>query len=271
MDLEIQYRLWRRQVPPPQRIRLEVPGWAGTQDDTAAQPWECKPFVDGSTLGLELRWGLRSSIIVSSRDGVNAHFQGDFATETACPTTFAQFAPYHYGVNMHMAIKTPPGWGLMVLPHPKWFASPYTTSIPYALPGIIEFDWWPLQFFIVCRVPPPGLNHIFNYGDPVAQLIPVPTQGSIRLEEMTREQAQRSAQEEQFIRDQFMALSTVKRTMSSGKQFGNVYRVLGSEFRKQGRIDWESHARQLGVQFPTPPDSPETAHAASPAPDDLPS
>jgi hypothetical protein len=247
LEFEIHYRLWRPQVPPPQRIKLDVPGWAGAKDSTTPQPWECKPFDDGNTLGLELRWGLRSAVIVTSKDGVNAQFSGDFVAETDCPTTFSQFAPYHYGVNMHMAIKTPPGWGLMVLPHPKWFASPYSTSVPCALPGVIEFDWWPCQFFIVFRVPPPGLNQIFAYGEPVAQLVPVPMQSSFKLQEMNEQEASQHEREETLIRRHFMDLSTVKRTMPNGKQFGNVYKVLGAEYRKQGKIDWEAHARKLGA------------------------
>jgi hypothetical protein len=249
MEFEIHYRLWRPQVPPPQHVRLDIPGWAGAKDPTTAQPWECKPFVDGSTLGLELRWGLRSSVVVTSKDGINALFSGDFATETACPTTFSQFAPYHYGVNMHMAIRTPPGWGLMVLPHPKWFASPYSTSVPYALPGVIEFDWWPCQFFLVYRVPPPGLNQIFAYGEPVAQLVPVPMQPSFKLQEMNEQEAAQNERQEALIRDHFLELSTVKRTMPNGKQFGNVYKVLGAEYRKHGKIDWEAHARELGTSL----------------------
>jgi hypothetical protein len=250
MEIEIRYRLWRPQIPPPQRIKLDAPGWAGSQDDTQPQPWECKPFVDGNTLGLELRWGLRSPVIVTSKDGANAEFIGDFAAETQCPTTFSQFAPFHYGVNMHMAIKTPPGWGLMVLPHPKWFASPYSTSVPYAIPGMIEFDWWPCQFFIVCRVPPKGMTQVFNYGDPIAQLIPVPSQVSLKVQEMGEREAAQSALEEKFVRDNFMALSTVKRTMPNGKPFGNVYKVLGTEFRKTGKIDWDALAARVGSAFP---------------------
>jgi hypothetical protein len=74
-------------------------------------------------------------------------------------------------------------------------------------------------------------------------------QPSFKLEQMSEEEASQSQRQEALIRDHFMELSTVKRTMPNGKQFGNVYKVLGAEYRKHGKIDWEAHARELGTSL----------------------
>ncbi|HEX5725449.1 MAG TPA: hypothetical protein VFX98_08280, partial [Longimicrobiaceae bacterium] len=71
-------------APPPRRIRLEIPGWAGPSDaygdGAPAQPWHCQPFVEGATYGLELVYPYRSECRVHNEDGT-LRFEGGALAE----------------------------------------------------------------------------------------------------------------------------------------------------------------------------------------------
>src|ERR1700722_6601809 len=56
--LQIKYSTSGKALPP-RPIRLQLPGWAGSpelkmENASEPQPWDCPPFCDGATDGLEL-------------------------------------------------------------------------------------------------------------------------------------------------------------------------------------------------------------------------
>ncbi len=65
----------------PRRTRLEVPGWAGTQEPrqngSHEQPWHCIPFTEAARAGLELPYPHPDELRVSTRDG-EILFEGEF-------------------------------------------------------------------------------------------------------------------------------------------------------------------------------------------------
>ena len=69
---------------PPQPIRLDIPGWAGTaakmEDGSAPQPWHCNPFVEGSTYGLELIYPYETECQVINDKGA-VRIEWDYARE----------------------------------------------------------------------------------------------------------------------------------------------------------------------------------------------
>src|SRR5690349_15686445 len=69
-------------APPPRRIRLDVPGWAGIStahgEGAPAQPWHCQPFVDGATYGLELLYPYPGECTVRNEEG-GISFHGPLA------------------------------------------------------------------------------------------------------------------------------------------------------------------------------------------------
>jgi hypothetical protein len=249
-SLEIIVRRARDTVPLPRKISLEVPGFAGeNRRYEVPQAWQCKPWVDANSIGIELYWGIKTDVVIESKDGTTAIIGGDYARETGSKNTISQFAPGHYGINTSCQLVMPQGWGGLILPHPRWFMDPFHTTLPYITPGLIEFDWWPRLFFVVAQVPPPGVHHVYRYGEPFCQVVPVPVATTLKVRECTAEERARYQEQDRFIGQHYNALSTHVWKAASGKQFGNIYKVLAAEFRKQGRIDWEA----LRARFPDTP------------------
>jgi hypothetical protein len=259
--LEIIVRRGRETVPLPRRINPEVPGFAGdNRKYEIPQAWQCKPWVDANSIGIELYWGFRTDVIIESRDGTNAIIVGDYDRETGNKNTIAQFAPGHYGINTSYQLIMPPGWGGLVLPHPRWFMDPYHTTFPCITPGLIEFDWWPRLFFVVAKVPPAGAHHVLRYGEPFCQVVPVQMATALKIRECTAEEKAHYQAQDQFIGKNYSALSTHVWKTASGKQFGNIYKVLAAEFRKQGRIDWD--ALRARLETPNKDAESKTGHQA---------
>lgn len=259
--IELRYRTWTPAVPPPRRVRLDIPGWAGAKDHDAAHPWHCKPWIDAATLGFELVWGVRTTAVVTG-DGETARVEGDYDQETHNRTTISQFARGHYGIQSHHQITVPPGWGLLVQPHPRWHLDPYRSELPAIVPGLIEAAWWPELFFVVAAVPPAGIRHVFRYGEPFATVLPIPLDVTrATLSPQSPEEVETWKARDQLIRDGYERLATRHWETTDGKQFSNIYK-LASGFMDRGRRDgWpaiQEHAIELEArQAVLRPDHPD--------------
>ena len=82
---------------PPQRIRLEKPGWAGDErkmvDGSEPQPWHCLPFVEAATYGLELVYPYETECHVVN-DGGKVRFEFDYANEPGGILTGGEFITF---------------------------------------------------------------------------------------------------------------------------------------------------------------------------------
>lgn len=237
MDLEIAYRTWVDSVPSPRKLQVEVPGWGGTRDMGMPQPWHCKPFLDGNSLGIELFWGLPATVVITG-DGVDAQIEGDLEPITGTKDTISQFARGHYGINSNYHLRVPPGWGLLVLPHPRWSLDPYQSELPAIVPGLLESAWWPHLFFVVSRIPPAGVRHVFRYGEPFCQVLPVPLDVGVKLRRMDEAERAEAMANEAFCKDDYHTVSTHSWWSENQHHFGNIYKVLSRRFRRGDRIDW---------------------------------
>ena len=225
-------------APPPRRIRLEIPGWAGSSgaygDGAAAQPWHCQPFVDGATYGLELVYPYRGECRVHVQDGA-LRFDGDLAAEMAeagLPHPFGAFAARHYGMATALDLLPPPGYALRLGPHPRYFTDT-SGEVPLALPGHLQ-RFWPRQFFAVFRAPPPGAVHVFRPGEPYAQLLLVPMAETYRVEPMEPELAEdRARQDRQVTMFSYLLAKRLWRS-DLGYWFDDKYKQLLRVFRRDG-------------------------------------
>lgn len=232
---------WRSSVgaPPPRRIRLEVPGWAGDAVQPAegarAQPWHCQPFVEGATHGLELVYPYRSETRVVNDGGGRLRFEGDVAKEieqTGQTYPFGQFARGHFGMNTGLDLLPPPGHALRLGPHPRCFMDD-TGEVPVALPGHLQ-RFWPQHFFAVFRAPPPGGVTVFRPGQAYAQLLLVRVGESYRVVPMDPEQARdRDVQDRQVSSLSYLLSRHLWRS-SAGIWFGDKYKQLLRIFRRGG-------------------------------------
>jgi hypothetical protein len=237
-EIEIIYCGWNSNAIL-RRITLPIPGVGGT--DTSydrAQPWQCKPFIDGNTAGFEIFWHL-PEVIIESQDGITAQIEDTWSEITRNESSISQFADGHVGINTGIKIKMPYGWGGLILPHPEWFHDPYNTDLPCMVPGVLEFDWWSNFFFVVSKVPPLGKKYILKPNKPFCQIIPMPIRQKIKTRKATEEEAKELNQNSDFITNNYSNISTHSWTTKSGSSFGNVYKIISNEIRKQGKIDWD--------------------------------
>lgn len=235
--MEIKYRLWPNGIPP-RRIRMEIPGWAGEPTYQIAQPWHCKPFMDAATYGLELLYPWNAeSVVTTNLDGV-CSFSGDFSAERPPdhPETwkpFDSFAPNHFGMVSALDIQPEEGYGMMVLPHPRYYTD-RSGTVPLAVCGFIEKDWWPHVFFLVFKAPFPGQQCVFRYREPIASVLFLPKEAAYTIAEMSSDDAQARLRQEGRVRSSWAEYSQRIFYCQSGAAFDNKYKCLSHLARTQG-------------------------------------
>jgi hypothetical protein len=235
--MQVNYRTWGKGFPP-RPIKLEIPGWAGShrkhETGCTPQPWHCIPFVEGSTYGLELIYPFEHETRVTN-DG-QIKFSGKFYDEdydaTEIPPPFSAFAPGHYGFTSSLDIEPPEGHVVRIEPHPRFFTD-FTGNCPIAVPGHIQ-PWWCRIFFVVFKAPRLDETHIFQLGEPFAQILIVPKKINYEIQEMSQEKKL----ERIFIDNKIVALSKhlAKNVWydHQGNQFDDKYKQLQAAYNKRG-------------------------------------
>lgn len=239
MKLNVKYRTWYRGVPP-RRIRLELPGWAGEKDAADAQPFFCKPWLDGTTYGLELVYPFETECRVRAENG-ECQFFGDFSAEKLkYPTKFdgwevpfSSFAPGTFGMTSSLDIKTDPGYGVMILPHPRYYVD-RSGTVPLPVMGFIESDMWPKIFFVAFTAPLDGQEHVFRQGEPYATVLILPKNPRYDIQKMTPEEEVERATLDAALAKNGRAIATKRFIDSKGQPFDNKYKVLSSIAREKG-------------------------------------
>jgi hypothetical protein len=240
-------------APPPRRIKLQVPGWAGSStesgDGAPAQPWHCQPFVEGATYGLELVYPYRSECVVRSEGGA-IRFEGGLAAEMEAaklPHPFGTFAAAHYGMATALDLLPPPGYALRLGPHPRYFTE-RTGEVPLALPGHLQ-RFWPRQFFAVFRAPPEGTVHVFRPGEPYAQLLVVPVDQTYEVHPMEPDlAADRASQDRQVTLFAYFLAKHLWRS-DTGNWFDDKYKQLLRLFRREGMDAVRHHLQAVADRF----------------------
>lgn len=189
--LFIRYRKWFQGLAP-KPIKLQIPGWSGEQEEKVAQPWQCLPFIDASTHGLELIYPFEGEVRISMKNG-KIQFEGD--TEIANPdaphTMMPLFLAFTQGYFSHTScldIQVPAGYVLRTEPHPRFYTDA-TGQAPCLVPGHIQSSWWPMIFFVVFKNPLPGQTIVFRKGEPYGQLVILPQKVRYDIQEMTEQEA----------------------------------------------------------------------------------
>lgn len=241
--IPVKYRTWFKGVAP-QQIRVNIPGWGGTSrsygDNAVAQPWHCAPFIEASCYGLELVYPFDAECRVSSPDGVELIFDGDFTGEApwaadhpaAATPPFSNFAPGHYGFTSSIDLEPPEGYVIRTEPHPSFYTDT-TGTVPLMVPGHIQ-RWWSRVFFVVFKAPAKGQIHIFRKNEPYGQLLIVPRKIEYDLQPMTPEQASERARRESMIGEHGAKIATHKYVAESGHPFDNKYKQLSGAYKKDG-------------------------------------
>ncbi len=237
--IEISYRSWFKGIPP-QQIKLQIPGWAGTpgySNGCIPQPWHCKPFTDASTYGLELIYPFSSPCIVHTDHDDNVTFTGDFTTEeqqSGVPMPpFMSFSPHHYGFTSSMDIKTNKDIITRIEPHPRFYTD-RSGLVPIPVAGHIETEWWSKIFFVVFKSPLPGQSHHFNPEEPYAQLLFLPKDVDYTINHMTNKEISERIVRDENISKNAKHLCTRHFKDHKGNSFDNKYKTLSKANNKEG-------------------------------------
>ena len=179
--------------PPPQLIKVRVPGWAGENqpraDGSHEQPWHCIPFSESARYGLELVYPYETELRVTTRDG-HVHLDADWGPSPDTTSTWPPFRPFgpdYYSYQLSLDLAVPTGYAVRTEPHPRYFTD-LTNETPLAVPALIR-DWWPMIFFAIFRAPPPCVTHVFRKDEPFMAFTVIPAEPDIELIEMTGDDA----------------------------------------------------------------------------------
>lgn len=250
MNIDLKYRTWYLGVPP-RPIKLEIPGWAGEKNWDVGQPWHCKPFKDGSTYGLELIYPFTTECTVTTQNG-ELIWTGDFTKESEVigqewERPFSSFAPNHFGFTSSLDIQTEEGYGIMILPHPRYYTD-RTGTVPLIVAGIIESDFWSRVFFVVFKSPLEGQTYVFRKGEGYAQIIVVPKKVKYNIVPMTKEEARIRAEMEKTLGDYRKRIASKTWKTVNDEEFDNKYKILSgiaSTKGVEGVVDHLSKVKEM--------------------------
>ena len=179
---------------PPQKIKIDVPGWAGDKqpraDGSHEQAWHCIPFSESARYGLELVYPFADELRVTSVDGcveLDAEWGAPPDDDMMWPP-FRTFGADFYSYQLSLDLAVPSGWAVRFEPHPRYFTDA-TNSTPLAVPALIRSNWWPMTFFVIFKAPPPGVTHVFRHGEPFIAMTVVPAEADLDLRPMTPDEA----------------------------------------------------------------------------------
>ena len=246
--LQLKYFTFEKS-PPPQPIRMKVPGWSGPaqkmEDGSEPQPWHCMPFTEGATFGLELVYPFETECEVVN-DAGHVRFEWDFAKEADGKLTGGEFVTFFpkeasrfYLFNTGVDLQPPPGYVIRTEPHPRFFTDD-TGTVPIAIVGHVQSEWWPKKFFVVFKAPPPGERHIFRKGEPYAQLLLLPQKMSIETVPMALEENDRRRRLEERIALSTSHIASNIWRNASGYAFNNHYKILARSFAREGMAGVEN-------------------------------
>lgn len=230
----VEWRLPWRILPggvPPRRVSLEIPGWAGAsvrpRDGAVPQPWHCRPFVEGSTYGLELIYPYDTECRVAfGKNGIE--FIADFSHEIVPGMIWPPFRmadPDHYSLGTLVDLQAPEGFALRIEPHPRFF-SDRTDSVPVPLIANLQTSWWPMFFFVTFKRPNRGREHVFRKGEAYAQVIVVPAKIEYSLPQMSDSEAKARDDEARHLMRNRGSIARRSWTSEGKLSFDDLYKQL---------------------------------------------
>jgi hypothetical protein len=238
----VKYRLHGHR-PPPQPIRVNVPGWAGDKDPRAdgshEQPWHCIPFSESARYGLELLYPFDDELRVTSMDGrvrLDADWREPVDPDMMWPP-FRAFGEDFYSYQLSLDLEVPGGWAIRTEPHPRYLTD-VTNTTPLAVPALIRTDWWPMTFFSIFKAPPPGVTHVFRKGEPFMSVIVLPADPELDLQPMTEEEAaQREMRARRLAASRDRLAEGTRWLSSTNTVFDGTYRNMARAARAKQKSD----------------------------------
>lgn len=244
--------------PPPQPVRITVPGWAGDRQTRSSgnreQPWHCLPFSESARYAIELVYPFAPELRVTCENGavrLDADW-GECPEGEAVWPPFRPFGPDYYSYQLSLDLAVPPGWAIRTEPHPRYFTDPLHQT-PLAVPALIRSEWWPMLFFAIFKAPPPGVTHVFREGEPMMAFSVVPEEADIDLAAMDDETAaQRELRARRLALSRDRLAAGTRWTSDTHTVFDGTYRNLyrAARARRPASTDEGDLAATVGEPEP---------------------
>ena len=222
--MRIKYSRPDKSYPPLKRIK---PLLAEAEQDRAklepppALPSHCKPWLDAHSLGLQMVFPFPLTLSIIGRETGFAEVEIRPAEKEAeFPGIVGLFAAQHFGLATDYYFKTEPGVGLYVNALPdEWRPKGQLVR------GLLETWWYPKHLFLVFKTPAPGEVITFEYGDPLAVLIPVLCE-PIHLEEFSPQEEDERRVAYKDYQEYANQHPEVCWTSAEGREFARTYKIF---------------------------------------------
>lgn len=223
--------------PPPQPIKISVPGWAGArdprEDGSHEQPWHCIPFSESARYGVELLYPFEDELRVTSVDG-KVQLSADWGASPDPDMMWPPFRPFgedFYSYQISLDLEVPAGWAIRTEPHPRYYTDA-SNETPLAVPALIRSDWWPMMFFCIFKAPPTGSTHVFRKGEGFISLIALPADPELELVPMDDEEAaQREMRSRRLAASRDKLAEGTRWLSSTNTVFDGTYRNMARAVR----------------------------------------
>ena len=238
--------------PPPQVVRVRVPGWAGDPqpraDGSHEQPWHCMPFSESARYAIELTYPYAQELVVTSIDGA-VRLDADWGEPPEGEGAWPPFRPFgadYYSYQLSLDLAVPAGWAVRTEPHPRYFTDP-SYETPLAVPALIRSDWWPMIFFAIFRAPPPGVRHVFRQGEPFMAFTVIPADPEIELVPMEAEDAaQRELRSRRLAASRDKLAEGTRWLSDTNTVFDGTYRNMARAARSKAREEHDGDGTPAG-------------------------
>ena len=225
----------------PRRTKLEMPGWGGTPqprvDGSHEQVWHCMPFTEGAQYGIEVLYPHQNELHVTKKNG-KVRLDGDFGPSPDAGLQWPPFRPFgenFYTYQLLLDLQVDNGFAVRTEPHPRFYADT-TDTVPVAVPALLRTEWWPMISFVVFKAPPEGTVHIFRPGEPMLQILIVPSDPEFTLIEQTpEEKAQREARSRRIHASRETLGKDSTWTSSTATVFDGTYRFMLRASKEKAR------------------------------------
>jgi hypothetical protein len=229
--MQVKYRLFEPRLAP-RRTKLEMPGWAGQpeprRDGSHEYAWHCMPFTEGAQYGIEVFYPFNNELRVS-RVANKVVLDGEFGPDPGTGISWPPFRPFgenYYTYQLLIDLQVPDGVAIRTEPHPRFYTSA-ADDVPIAVPALLRTNWWPMVSFVVFKAPPEGGVHIFRPGEPMLQILFLPSDPTFELVSMTEDEAAEREMRGRRIHASRETLSKDSEWTSSTKTvFDGTYRRL---------------------------------------------
>ncbi|GAB4580970.1 MAG: hypothetical protein Fur0022_37150 [Anaerolineales bacterium] len=222
-------------IPDPARSRPNITDEdraRAVEDPPQVVPFQCKPWVDGQSIGWTLYYGYITPIGIYGLGEGKIEVENLFqlVRETNQERVVDQFARGHFGIGTGYRLRTPPGFVSLILPP----AHPPEGLV--TLTGIIETDWYPRQLFLVFRAPEKGVRVSLDYKMEIARVVVIPRMEGQKAEPLSAEELEAIREDARRYKEEETTTPT-RWKAASGDTFTHLYKEWSQRYRKEHAED----------------------------------